>query len=640
MLKVSVGKHAITLLALVSLIMCKDRSKDHHSDNSAMNNTVTNTLAPDVHSFAKPNEARVKHMHLDLSVDFEKHILSGYVVLDIDNLTGTDKLYLDTRDLDVFRVTLDGSETEAEFNLGTEVKHLGRSMEIAITDSTRQVKIEYATRDSAAALQWLSPEQTHGKVQPFLFSQSQAILARTWIPCQDGPGVKFTYTATIRTNPQLLALMSAENGTSKTPDGVYEFKMDQPVSSYLMALTVGDLEFKSTGRNSGVYAEPGMLDACAWEFADMQSMIDSAEELYGEYTWGRYDVVVLPPSFPFGGMENPRLTFATPTIIAGDRSLVSLVAHELAHSWSGNLVTNETWNDFWLNEGFTVYFESRIMEKIYGKPYADMLTKLGMGELKETLHRLEEEGKKKDTHLYLELEGRDPDEGLTEVAYEKGRFFLVTIENAVGREKFDAFLKDYFSKNAFKPMNTGRFIDYLRENLLAGPDSASLEQAIRIDDWIFGPGLPGNAPDPQSEELVKVEKAVQDFTTGKVPASEIDTTNWTTHHWLYFLRKLENINQTQMTELDKAFGFTGSGNSEILCDWFQLAIENNYKNAYPAMDAFLVRVGRRKFLTPLYKRLAMTDEGKEWALKVYEKARPGYHSVSTNTIDAILAWKS
>ncbi len=634
------NKYILILIALAGLTTCKDRNNAQNNDSNSMNNTEKNILAKDVHSFAQPNDVRVKHMHLDLSVDFDKHILSGYVLLDIENLTGADKLYLDTRDLDISKVTLDDSPETTSYKQGEVVEHLGQSLEIQILPSTKHVKIEYSTRDSAAALQWLSPEQTHGKVYPFLFSQSQAILARTWIPCQDGPGVKFTYTATIRTEPHLLALMSAENGTEKTSDGVYNFKMDQPISSYLMALTIGDLDFQSTGRNSGVYAEPGMLADCAWEFEDMQSMIDSAEELYGKYAWGRYDVVVLPPSFPFGGMENPRLTFATPTIIAGDRSLVSLVAHELAHSWSGNLVTNETWNDFWLNEGFTVYFESRIMEKIYGKAYADMLTKLGMGELTETIERLESEGKRDDTHLYLELENRDPDEGLTDVAYEKGRFLLKTIENTVGRENFDDFLKEYFTTNAFKPMNTERFIAYLRANLFAKGDSAALEDAIQLDKWIYGPGIPENVPVIHSDELVKVEKAAENFQNGTQKSSGLDTAGWTTHHWLYFLRRLnEETGKEKLIDLDNAFKLTNSGNSEILCDWFQLCIDNGYTTAYPAMESFLVRVGRRKFLTPLYKRLVKTEEGKEWALRVYAKARPGYHSVATNTIDAVLGWK-
>lgn len=588
-------------------------------------------LSEDAHSYANINDVRIKHLHLDLAVDFDLRILDGSATLVVNNYARTREMILDTRDLEVSKVVLNNGQ-ETEFSLGETSEIFGTPLTISIEPNTDSVTVFYKTSPTAAALQWLIPEQTLGKKHPFLFSQSQAILARSWIPCQDGPGVKFTYSAEIQTSPDLIALMSAENGTEKNETGLYSFTMNQPVSSYLMALAIGDLNFKSTGRNSGVYAEPELLDKAVWEFQTMQSMIDSAEQLYGEYIWERYDVLVLPPSFPFGGMENPRLTFATPTIIAGDQSLVALIAHELAHSWSGNLVTNETWNDFWLNEGFTVYFEQRIMEKIYGKDYEEMLTKLGMGDLEHTIERLTGKGEADDTHLYLELDGRDPDDGLTDVAYEKGRFFLQTVEAKVGRARFDEFLKNYFTKNAFKPMNTERFVSLLESELLTEEEA----HTVNSDGWIYGPGIPENAPSPNSKELDRVELAISQVSNGKASPSEINTNGFTTHHWLYFLRGLKNMDADKLLALDKQFKFTETGNSEIACDWFKHCIENNYKPAYPALDQFLNSVGRRKFLQPLYERLAKTPENLEWAKEVYKNARSGYHSVSYTTIDEIL----
>ncbi|PCJ66019.1 MAG: aminopeptidase [Bacteroidetes bacterium] len=613
----------IVVLAASILWSCSDNMGDKAKDFVE--------LSKDAHSYANSNDIRMTHLSLDLEVNFESKTLSGSAKLDIENYTGGTQLILDTRKLAIQKIILDGG-VQTEFTLGEESSIFGTPLNITVTPQTKNVTIFYTTSPDANALQWLSPEQTLGKVHPFLFSQSQAILARTWIPCQDGPGVKFTYDAKIKTDPSLIALMSAENSTEKSADGVYTFKMTQPISSYLLALTVGDLSYQSTGRNSGVFAEPDMLEKSVWELESMQSMIDSAETLYGPYAWEQYDVVILPPSFPFGGMENPRLTFATPTIIAGDRSLVALIAHELAHSWSGNLVTNETWNDFWLNEGFTVYFEQRIMEKIFGKPYEEMQTKLGMGDLLNTLQELEEDGRVEDTHLYLELDGRDPDDGLTDVAYEKGRFFLQTIEGITGRERFDIFLKEYFTKNKFKSMNTERFITYLNDNLLSEEEQKSLN----AESWIYGPGLPDNAPETNSTELDRVELAIARFNNDRMEAKDIDAEGYTTHHWLYFLRGLKNLNLDKMESLDKSFDFTNTGNSEIACDWFKHCIEQSYKPAYPAMDNFLVRVGRRKFLTPLYSLLAKTSENKEWALEVYKRARSGYHSVSYNTIDEVL----
>lgn len=609
----------IALTLIITFLGC---TKNQKNDNF---------LNKDAHSYANFNDVRIKHLKLDLRVDFSDKTLDGKVDISIENYTKAKQLILDSKDLTIHKVLLEDS-IETSFSLGEKSEVFGQPLTVEVEPSTKVVSVYYTTSPDAEALQWLTPEQTLGKVHPFLFSQSQAILARSWVPCQDGPGVKFTYEATIKTDPNLIALMSAENGTTKNENGVYTFRMDQPISSYLLALTVGDLAFASTGRNSGVYAEPAMLEKSVWELNSMQSMIDSAEKLYGPYAWERYDVVILPPSFPFGGMENPRLTFATPTIIAGDRSLVALIAHELAHSWSGNLVTNETWNDFWLNEGFTVYFEQRIMEKIFGKPYEEMLTKLGMGELEATLKNLINEGNSEDTHLYLDLDGRNPDDGLTDVAYEKGRFFLQKLESVVGRERFDLFLKNYFEENKFKPMNTERFIANLNEHLLTPEE----EQAVNINAWVYGPGLPDNALIPYSEELDRVESSIAQYNNNQIKAEEIDISGYTTHHWLYFLRGLKNLDSIKMHELDQNFNFTQTGNSEIACDWFKHCIDHQYEEAFPALNDFLIRVGRRKFLTPLYTRLAKSPQNKAWAKEVYQTARNGYHSVSYNTIDEVL----
>ncbi len=591
----------------------------------------------DAHSFARPDEVAVEHLALDLAVDFGQRRLSGRASLRLNNKTGADRLYLDTRDLEIRRVTLDDGKTEARFTLGDEVKFLGRPLAVEITPETRWVNVDYTTKPEAAALQWLTPEQA-GSPSPFLYTQSQAILARTWVPCQDSPGVRMTYEATLHAPRELLAVMSAENPTQKSADGVYRFRMPQPIPSYLLALAVGDLEFRPLGSSSGVYALPGVVERAAWELADTPKMIDAAGKLYGPYKWGRYDILILPASYPFGGMENPRLTFATPTLLAGDRSLVALVAHELAHSWSGNLVTNATWNDFWLNEGFTTYFEGRIMEAVYGRPYFDMLAVLGRQDLAEILEELGPESP--DTHLRLSLAGRDPDDGMTQVAYEKGALFLRTLEEAVGREKLDRFLRTYFDTFAFRSMDTARFVQYLKQQLLGGDEATpQILQQLQIDAWIHGPGVPANAPQPRSEAFVTVDQAIQAFAAGTA-AAQLSTAGWTTHHWLHFIRNLpEKLDVQRMADLDATFRLSDSGNSEILAAWLLQVIDSQYEPGYPALERFLMAVGRRKFLRPLYTEMAKTPAGAEMALRIYEKARPGYHSVSQNTVDEILGWR-
>ena len=591
----------------------------------------------DEHSFAHPDEVSVEHLKLDLTVDFQARKLAGRASLRLANPTGATRLHLDTRDLDVQAVTLDDGKTPAKFTLGEPVRFLGRELTVEITPATHWVNVDYSTRPEAAALQWLDATQAGGGIggKPLLFSQSEAILARTWVPCQDTPGVRMTYEATLRVPPDLLALMSAENPTAKSADGIYKFRMPQPIPAYLLAIAVGDLEFRPLGARSGVYALPSVVERAAWELADTPRMIDAAEKLYGPYRWGRYDVLILPASYPFGGMEHPRLTFATPTILAGDRSLVTLIAHELAHSWSGNLVTNATWNDFWLNEGFTDYFERRIMEALYGKPYADMLWVLGRQDLDETIAELGPESP--DTHLRLNLAGRDPDEGTNQIAYEKGALFLRTIADAVGRERWDRFLHDYFAENAFRSMDTDRFVAYLHGHLL--DQEPGLAERLQIDRWIDGPGVPVNAPKMTAEAFAKVDVQVQAFAAGGAPGS-LATTGWSTHEWLHFLRNLPRpIARERMAALDAAFHFTDSGNSEILAEWLQRAIESRYEPAYPQLERFLLTVGRRKFLKPLYTELAKSPAGTEMALRIYGAARPGYHSLARDTVDKILDWR-
>jgi len=581
----------------------------------------------DIHSFARPDEAVVRHLALDLDVDFERKRLAGSATLQIERREDARELVLDIHGLSIERVTLaDGSA--ATFAIGESKPFLGSPLTIAIAPDTKSVRIDYTSAPDAAAVQWLAPEQTAGGKHAFLFTQSQAILARTWVPIQDSPGVRMTYEATIRVPKGLMAIMSAENPTAVDAEGVYRFRMPQAIPAYLLALAVGDLAFRSLGRNSGVWAEKPMIDASAYELADTQKMIEAAERLYGPYRWGQYDVLVLPPSFPFGGMENPRLTFATPTILAGDRSLVNLVAHELAHSWSGNLVTNATWNDFWLNEGFTVYFERRIMEEISGRDYSEMLALLGYQDLEATVAELPP----RDTHLFLDLTGRDPDEAATKLPYEKGYFLLRLIEETVGREKWDAFLRDYFDRHAFHSMTTEAFLAELKN---AFPE---VDAAVDLNRWIHGPGIPNNVPIVHSDAFVKVDEQVRAFQSG-TPASQLAAHNWSTHEWIHFLRHLpKTLTTAQMSEFDAAFHFTESGNSEILHEWLLQAIEHRYDTAYDALERFLLRQGRRKFLKPLYQKLAESPEGLERARRIYTKARPMYHSVSYRTIDQILKW--
>ncbi|MBO3097292.1 M1 family metallopeptidase [Gelidibacter sp. DF109] len=582
------------------------------------------------HSYAKPNNAFVNHLNLEIAVDFENEIITGKAIYDIVNNNST-QIILDSKNLTIESVMADGKETE--FSLGANDKILGQPLTITIKKDTKKIEIIYKTTKDSEALQWLKPKQTADKTKPFLFTQGQAILTRTWIPIQDSPQIRLTYEATVQVPKGLMAVMSAENPKEKTEDGLYHFRMKQAIPAYLIALAVGDLSYKAISERTGVYAEKSMLNKAFDEFSDMEKMVSAAENLYGDYVWEQFDVIVLPPSFPFGGMENPRLTFATPTVIAGDKSLTSLIAHELAHSWSGNLVTNTTWNDFWINEGFTVYFEMRIMEALYGNERADMLALISRQDLDDELEYLKDTPNA--TKLKLNLKGKNPDDGMNSIAYDKGYLFLRTLEETVGRNKFDAFLKQYFKEHAFSTMTTEKFVTYLNTNLLE-----KNKMTFNTDQWVNQPGVPKNQAVITSDKFKNVEEILQEFIVNNEFDKEI-TKDWTPQEWVHFIRNLPaTMTVEQMKTLDDLLNLTNSSNSYIQMVWYEQAINHDYhgRNVDAKIEDFLTSVGRRWYVETIFKAFKRNDRLED-ALKIYEKSRPNYHSVTVMTIDDLLAFK-
>ncbi|MCC2614977.1 M1 family metallopeptidase [Aestuariibacter halophilus] len=594
------------------------------ADTTAAAPAEETAIAPgqDYHSYANPDVMRVKHLSLDLTADFEQHVLHGSATLDFERVDGgSDTLVLDTRELDIDNVTANGEPLT--FTLAEPDPNLGAALTIDVPEGVNQVTVHYSTSPQASGVQWLTPQQTAGKQHPFLFTQAQAIHARSFIPLQDSPQVRVTYDAVIRTPQELLAVMSAANDPEAARDGEYEFSMPQPIPSYLIALAIGDLQFKAMGERTGVYAEASLLDAAAKEFEDTEAMLEATEQRFGPYSWDRYDLLILPPSFPFGGMENPRLSFITPTVIAGDKSLVSLIAHELAHSWSGNTVTNATWRDLWLNEGFTTYLTYRIMEIIYGTDRFNMEAVLGYQDLEADIEALPDN----DEILAIDLRGRDPDAVFSNIPYEKGALFLRELEYTVGREAFDAFLVDYFEKFAFQSITTDAFIEYLKNTLVK--DHGDKLDMQRIEQWIFAPGIPEGAPEPQSNAFTVVDEARSQWLAGELAAKDIATDKWTVHQWLYFLNNMpEILSDAQLKALDEAFGLTDSKNNEIAHSWLLISINNWYEPAFPRLHDYLVHIGRNKLVKPLYRALSETEEGKVMAQKAFAEAKPGYHPLT------------
>ncbi len=595
---------------------------------AASSAAIAQAPARDIHSLSEPDRVRVTHLDLDLALDFEAKVARGTAELAFEREDPVALLVLDTHELAVESVSgSDGSPRNWTF--GASQGRLGKPLRIELLPEDERVKVAYATTSRSEALQWLAPEQTAGGAKPFLFSQGQAILTRSWIPLQDSPSVRVTYDARVSAPADLAVVMSAER-LGRGEDGAFRFRMAHPIPPYLIAIACGELEFRAVSPRSGVWAEPEVVERARVELADTEAMIASAEKLFGPYRWGRYDLLILPPAFPFGGMENPTLTFATPTILAGDKSLVGLVAHELAHSWSGNLVTNATWSDFWLNEGFTVYFEKRIMEQVYGVERADTELALSRDELEREMTELAPA----DQVLHIDLAGRHPDDGFSSVPYIKGALFLTRLEELFGRERFDRFLRSWFDGHAFQSVTTDDFVAVLEANLLAAdPELAS---RVNVHQWVEEPGLPADAPDPSTASLSAVDRELELFGAACEPA-ELETTGWTTQQWLRFLEGLPaDLGPERMAALDQTFAFTHSGNSEILCVWLRLSIQHGYHEADARLEEFLGAVGRRKFLKPLYTELMKTPENQPRAKELYARFRPRYHSVATNTLDEIV----
>lgn len=581
----------------------------------------------DSHSFANFRDVVVKHLSLEFKVDLKKHVIVGKNTISYERINPqAAHLILDTRNLSIKRINSDG--IKLRWRLTPAKPPLGQALIIDLPDSGTPITIEYQTSPDASGLQWLNAAQTAGNRSPFLFSQSQAIHARSWIPLQDSPSVRFTYQAKVEVPKNLLALMSADNPTEKSSSGIYEFAMPQPVPSYLLAIAVGDLSYRQLSKQVAIYAEPELLDAAAYEFAETQNMIDVTEAMYGHYRWEDYDLLILPPSFPFGGMENPRLSFITPTVIAGDRSLDSLIAHELAHSWSGNLVTNAFWHDLWLNEGFTTYIESRITEAVHGTDRMNMEARLAWDALIEEMAELDENQQRLKVP-----KNTDSEEVFSSVAYDKGRFFLSWLEQKVGRPQFDSFLNNYFDHFAFQSISTEQFLDYLKTQLLPNNPQVSLSS---VNQWIYGPGIPSDFSVPKTDKFKQIDKQMRKLKLTAKSLKKLKTNDWTTQEWLYFLRALpKDLAPQQLQALQQNFDFNATKNSEIAHQWLLICITNDYQPAFSRLVDYLQNIGRTKLILPLYQALTENPKLKNLATNIYRSARSGYHNLTRMAIDPL-----
>eukprot|EP00123_Amoebidium_parasiticum_P017081 comp23704_c0_seq1/m.40741 comp23704_c0_seq1/g.40741 ORF comp23704_c0_seq1/g.40741 comp23704_c0_seq1/m.40741 type:complete len:622 (-) comp23704_c0_seq1:650-2515(-) len=600
----------------------------------------------DPSSFANFDVCLSKSLHMDLFVDFDRNVLDGDVVIEVeaqkDNVT---ELVLDTRNLTIHDVTDDKDEPlkyrlvapEKEMGLG---KALHVELPAALSKGQRcKVKVRYVTSPKAFAIQWLKPEQTAGKRHPYLFTQCEAVHARSMVPCQDTPAAKTTYTASITVPKELVALMSAvSTGESETSIGMKKYEFDQkvPVPAYLIALAVGDLHRRDISPRCAVWSEIEMVDKALYEFADTEQFLQKAEEVCGPYVWGRYDLLVLPPSFPFGGMENPCLTFVTPTLLAGDRSLVNVVAHEIAHSWTGNLVTNATWEHFWINEGFTVFVERKIIQRMHGEAHRHFHAILGWHALSQTIGHMGE--KDPLTKLVVDLKEVHPDDSFSTVPYEKGFNLLFHCETAVGGpSKFEPYLRAHLEHFMHMPITTDDWLQYMFEYFKGDAMATAGLEAIDWKTWLYAPGMPP-VDLPFDTSLADAANKLADRWAVAQPYevneqfSSNDVNDFVASQKVVFLSRLaekDPIPHRVLSEMDKMYGFTASENAEIKCAWHSLCLKSNYEPIFPHVVAFVTSQGRMKYVRPLYRALYGAGiKGRQLAVETFQKFQGMYHPIA------------
>ena len=584
---------------------------------------------PDPHSYYDASQPKARRLRLKLGVDFQAKRIDGEVTLEFGGAPAG-PLDLDTKGLEIHSVQVIG-HGPVSWELGEADAILGQRLRIDVPQGAQEVVINYRTGADAMALQWLDPEQTEGKVAPYLFSQCQQIHARTMVPCQDTPIARVSYHADVTVPEGLTAVMSAgPSGDEALPGGrhLFRFTMPQPIPTYLLALAVGRLESRDLSPRARVWAEPETVAAAAWEFAGVEDMIVKAEALFGSYPWDRYDMLVLPPSFPYGGMENPRMTFLTPTLLAGDRSLVDVVAHELAHSWTGNLVTNASMEHFWLNEGFTVWAERRILRTLHGDDAAALGWAMGQKALEDSLARFKDEPHL--TVLRMHLEGIDPDDAFSSIPYEKGARLVAALEKEVGEDRFLRFIREYMDTFRFTSITTEQFCSFAEEKL---PEAL---EAVNARAYLDQPGLPESAPQFHSAQLDALTALAGSWMTGGRP-TEAQLAAWKPAELQVYLQKLpRQLSQADCAWLDEHFQLMGRGNHEILVEWLTLAAAADYEPAFPRIREVLLRVGRMKYLRPLYGALGQHARTRALAREIFAAASPGYHGLSRRVVQSVL----
>ncbi|VDM33069.1 unnamed protein product, partial [Hydatigera taeniaeformis] len=559
----------------------------------------------DPSSESNPELFLTQHVDFDWRIDFDSKTVNGCVKLHLMPMD----FYAQCRDTLLFPSTCDFSSFV--------------------------VTIEYCTMPQSSALHWLDAQMTSDKKHPFLFTQCQAIHARSLFPCQDTPRVKFTFSASVLAPREVTVLMGAQRSTPSQKPSIHYFSQDIPIPSYLVALACGELE--RIGQRSFVWAEPSVLPWAKAEFEGVDDMIAVAESLCGTYEWGIYDILVLPPSFPYGGMENPCLTFVTPCLLAGDRSLTSVIAHEIAHSWTGNLVTNANWEHFWLNEGHTTYVEGLILERLYGTDYRELFIELGYEELLVCV-------KYKEGHPLAKmvpcLKGINMDDAFSIVPYQKGSLFLYFLENKYGKGEFDSailsWLKSYISHFRRHSVSTRVWMEFLAAHL-----GKNVLQEIDWNAWLYRAG-----PIPWVPKLSTVVDKVAERIKSTPLGSDAESAAYVRGQYetmlplqrqLLWRRLLKCVPlaHDNLLVLNNMLALSTSKNAEIrflLVSNLFLSFKLSKTTICHALR-FLNSQGRIKYTRPLYKALVAWPSIKQQAINNYKANKQYMHPTIAKLVE-------
>ncbi|KAJ3272315.1 Leukotriene A-4 hydrolase [Terramyces sp. JEL0728] len=591
----------------------------------------------DPNSFANTDKVITTHTHLTWVADFGGKVFKGSAKHTFKASSNGDKVVLDTRFLIVKLATRDGNSLK--FELAKDDEKFGTALTIStdyIAGQVFDIVIDYETTDKCTATQWLSPAQTVGKVHPYMFSQCQAIHARSLLPCQDTPSVKITYSSQITVPKPLTALMSAVRTSFDESTNTFHYKQATSIPSYLIAIAIGNLKGIKVGPRSTVWSEPEVVEAAAWEFEDTETFIKIGEDLLTPYCWGIYDLLVLPSSFPYGGMENPCLTFVTPTLLAGDRSLVDVVAHEIAHSWMGNLVTTQNWEHFWLNEGFTVFIERKIAGRLHGEPSRHFHSIIGYKHLQESVDHFEEIKCPQYSCLCPRLQGEDPDDVFSSVPYEKGYSLLFYLERILGGPSvFEPYVKAHVEQFAHKSITTNDFKVFLYKFF---ESKKHILNNVDWESWFHKPGMPivdNNFDTSLAKDCKDLAKRWDEARDKSVVFSPEEFSKFSSNQTVMFLEDLLALKPFPhkiIEQMEATYHFSKTKNCEITFRWQMICLIANYTAIFPSVVSFITRVGRMKYVRPLYRQWIKADDGLEIAKETFTKNKSFYHPICSGMV--------